>query len=607
MVLKILNISFFLFFSIMAIGQYSSQNLPLEQAKKAIKNQSFLEAYTYASQAKPILSPTTDLFESYQNTTDYLAIIEQITALIINPSGKQIFYQLEFDAYEQMIEICEILHRTTKRETYFQQAYELNEKHRNLLMFNTLGFGINTFSDSLKNVEGNYLSRVSALEDRLKWEKKQPITNQKRIDELEQERDNWQEKYSNFLKKNNKNNISTALADCVDLTTLQQNVLHQNEVFVSYFFGKKSIFVFVIHSDKKYFFKLKTKKKPSEISALIEEVLVNLHSPNEAKAVRELHELYLLVFQAIENRLNGKKILQIVADNALSKLPFDALLSDMPKNWDYNYQKLPYLIRQYEINYQHSATIFAHQRQIAQPLKNPKILLLAPDFKGVMMNGKPLNELKKSTFLIQALQKKWDGVFLEKEKASFQNFKKYTTDCQIIHLATHTFVDNEMPLNTQIKFSKKSKPLIVSDLYKMNLSSNLAILGSCQTGAGTYQVGIGRVGLSYGFHLAGVPSLVYSLWEVDETATNDLLLLFYDGLHQGLNKGTALHQAKIKYLKQSNEITADPYYWAGFVLQGDTQNFEKSKYDWRWILGISTLTLFALILLKYRRMYSIDN
>ena len=68
-------------------------------------------------------------------------------------------------------------------------------------------------------------------------------------------------------------------------------------------------------------------------------------------------------------------------------------------------------------------------------------------------------------------------------------------------------------------------------------------------------------------------SLVYSLWEVDETATNRLLLAFYDNLKKDLPKDEALHQAKINYLKNANEVTADPYYWAGFVLQGETNGF----------------------------------
>ena len=102
--------------------------------------------------------------------------------------------------------------------------------------------------------------------------------------------------------------------------------------------------------------------------------------------------------------------------------------------------------------------------------------------------------------------------------------------------------------------------------------------------------------MSYGFQLAGVPSLVYSLWEVDETATNTLLLLFYTNLKASLSKDEALHKAKIQYLRQATEVTADPYYWAGFAFQGDTMNFAfDKKMTWIWWL----FAMFSIVTIGY--------
>jgi hypothetical protein len=78
-----------------------------------------------------------------------------------------------------------------------------------------------------------------------------------------------------------------------------------------------------------------------------------------------------------------------------------------------------------------------------------------------------------------------------------------------------------------------------------------------------------NVGLNRAFIYAGTPSVVASLWSVEDEATMELMVAFYDYLeNKGYTKGAALRQAQIDVLQ--NPATAHPYYWAGFVLTGDS-------------------------------------
>lgn len=476
-------------------------------------------------------------------------------------------------------------------EIYFNKAFQLAEKQRNLLLFNTLGFGSNNLSDSLKMIEGKYLSEITLVKDSLESIKQHDFYNDKAITNLEISRDNIQEKYNAFLEENRQQMPQNDFLKSPQ--KLQQNIAN-DDAFVIFFYGKKAIYTFVITDSEKHFFKVKTDKIPAEISEMIFSVVENLHSAKETEAIFNLHELYTIIFQPIEAKLGNRKKLQIVADGTLSVLPFDALLTKKPKDWDFNFKKLAFLIYNYQITYQHSATTFVQQKTANTIINNPKIGLFAPKFNHTKIDNRQLNELKQSKFLINNLQQHWQGFFFENETATLAKFKNLN-DYNILHFATHTLVNDESVLNSKIILA--DKPLLLKDLYQIDLDANLAILGSCRTGSGNYQVGVGRVGMAYGFHLAGVNSLIYSLWEVDETATNRLLLAFYANLQNRLSKDDALHQAKINYLQNANEVTADPYYWAGFVLQGETSAFEFGK-SWNWIWWILGFGIILWLLIR---------
>jgi CHAT domain-containing protein len=75
------------------------------------------------------------------------------------------------------------------------------------------------------------------------------------------------------------------------------------------------------------------------------------------------------------------------------------------------------------------------------------------------------------------------------------------------------------------------------------------------------------VGLSRGFIYAGTPSLLATLWEVDDASTAILMGQFYRNWQKGMSKQEALKQAQLslKVLPQYQH----PYYWAPFILIGD--------------------------------------
>lgn len=146
---------------------------------------------------------------------------------------------------------------------------------------------------------------------------------------------------------------------------------------------------------------------------------------------------------------------------------------------------------------------------------------------------------------------------------------------RIVHFATHGWLDSAAPDFSAVVLSlvgKDGKPqngsLRLHEIYNLNLPAELVVLSACETGLGKDIKGEGLISLTRGFFYAGARRVLVSLWPVDDPATAELMKRFYRGmLKEKLQPAAALKQAQIEMQKQTR--WRSPYYWAGFVLQGE--------------------------------------
>jgi CHAT domain-containing protein len=103
-------------------------------------------------------------------------------------------------------------------------------------------------------------------------------------------------------------------------------------------------------------------------------------------------------------------------------------------------------------------------------------------------------------------------------------------------------------------------------VYGLDLANaDLVTLSACETQLGVLSQGDDFVGLNRAFIYAGTPSVVASLWSVNDQATALLMTAFYRHLREGRGKADALQAAQAETRTQFPH----PYYWAAFVLTGD--------------------------------------
>ena len=146
---------------------------------------------------------------------------------------------------------------------------------------------------------------------------------------------------------------------------------------------------------------------------------------------------------------------------------------------------------------------------------------------------------------------------------------------RIVHFATHGIVDEAHPNLSGLILSlvdASGNPqngfLRLHDIYNMRLNADLVVLSACQTALGKEVKSEGLVGLTRGFMYAGAPRVVASLWAVSDAATAELMRRFYAGLLQQRQRpAAALREAQLSMAR--DERWASPYFWAGFVIQGE--------------------------------------
>jgi len=146
---------------------------------------------------------------------------------------------------------------------------------------------------------------------------------------------------------------------------------------------------------------------------------------------------------------------------------------------------------------------------------------------------------------------------------------------RIVHFATHGLLDDQHPELSGLVLSlvdesgnSKDGFLRLNEIYNLRLTADLVVLSACQTGLGKEVRGEGLIGLTRGFMYAGARSVAASLWKVDDVATRELMKRFYTKMFRsGLRPAAALRAAQLEMLK--TQQWQAPYYWAGFVLQGE--------------------------------------
>ena len=185
------------------------------------------------------------------------------------------------------------------------------------------------------------------------------------------------------------------------------------------------------------------------------------------------------------------------------------------------------------------------------------------------------------------------------------NFINHAQDHDLIHLGVHGIGDPKVADNSRLIFrgdSLESGDLYAYDIYNLNIDARLVVLSACETGLGKRQTGEGIFSIARAFSYAGCPSVVMSIWRAADTFTASIMDGFYESLHDGNSIGTSLRASKLRFLEESDELSAHPANWAAFVLNGQDQSFAKRSTPVAiWLILVAAGVVLTYFAVKWKR------
>src|SRR5262249_26819614 len=140
---------------------------------------------------------------------------------------------------------------------------------------------------------------------------------------------------------------------------------------------------------------------------------------------------------------------------------------------------------------------------------------------------------------------------------------------RFLHFATHGVLDSKEGLWSWLLLANgegEDGRLEAQEIVEIPLCAEMAVLSACESAQGNQHGGEGLQGLAWAFRAAGCRTVVGSLWKVDDVATRELMVTFYEKVKQHMRKDAALQEA----MKKVREKHSHPYYWASFQMYGDT-------------------------------------
>lgn len=289
-----------------------------------------------------------------------------------------------------------------------------------------------------------------------------------------------------------------------------------------------------------------------------------------------------------------------IPDGPFYRLPLEILPVTVPQT-NTSYGTVTYFVENYSVSYANSLSDIIHKPNNKN--QNFQYDIAGFGIRNFTEAGHPelMNlpsgpvEIVKSADALSHFPRK--RVFLESESTP-KNFREMAGSSRILHIATHSKVNNDNPLFSTLYMYNGQNDMSRSDdqngiihayeLFDLNLNADLIFLSSCESGSGGYLQGSGILGFSRAFSYAGAQSLALNLWPIRDQTAAEIAVKFYEGLNFGKNKAESLRNAQISYLNHSN---SDPYLWGAFVLYGDISPLISTKGQF----NIAFLILFLVI------------
>jgi CHAT domain-containing protein/Tfp pilus assembly protein PilF len=571
---------------------------------------------------------------AFESNSLAIQVFEKILSSYKDESTKILVNDYVYEIYNSIVLIVSELYSLTSDQKYLNYAFEFSEKGKAAVLLSTLrqseALQIGKIPESIKKKEQTLNSEISFYRNNVYDENQKPKPDNNKILALKNILFQKTLSYDSLIT-NIENNFPEyyKLKYSVNVCQISdiQKHLTSTDAFIEYKIVDSALLTFFITIDKVKFKKQILKEDISDkvvqfLSMINEFPSRDFTKKSYSDFINQSYYLYKVLLDSLSD-LDQHSNLIIVPDGILGYLNFESLLMDdhVPDKLDF--KSINYVINKFSVSYINSATIMFEKRY--EKNNKRQLLAMAPTYSNEgerfqnqdLALREKLNMLRPLDYSVEEVNNVSSiisGDVLTGKDATEKHFKENAHKYGILHFAMHTLIDEEDPLNSKLVFtldndSSEDGLLNNYEIYNLNLNAKLAVLSACKTGIGKISKGEGIMSLARGFMYAGVPSIVMTLWEIEDNSSATIMDKFYRGLKEGNSISDALRNSKLSYLNESDQLHSHPYFWAAYVQIGDKSsiiNYSKAKFYLYFIAGFLVLVVVLFLWIKYRKRNSFN-
>jgi CHAT domain-containing protein/Flp pilus assembly protein TadD len=464
------------------------------------------------------------------------------------------------DKYQVYVALVELLLRLGHAD----EAFVFAEKLRARSYLDMLSRGRPPIrNQTQRQTETALQNRVRELQHKLEEESAKPSPDQKRqaLDLFSKELDDAERDYETFLDDLRRTDPAYAAVRALSVPSGKEveQRLTANTALIEYVLGEQNLVIFVLTSEG-----LRAKTVPLralDLEARVDTLRDLMLHKNTNEWKLPAANLYRTLIAPIEEAgwLQGIKQLYIIPHAILHYVPFAAL-----KKGDGNPSR--FLLDDYVLAYLPAAATLVYSDKPTR--SSNSVLAMAPSSTRLQYT------LRES----QSVSELFPGqhTLLLGSRATESSFKRLAERYDVIHLATHGYFNKLNPLLSGVMLEPDAQEdgrLEVHEILELKLNAELVTLSACDTALGSgyfaeVPAGDDLLGLTRAFLFAGTPSVMASLWEVNDRSAVQLMHSFYGQLRNS-DKATALARAQREM--RARGPYRHPYYWGGFTLVGQMQ------------------------------------